>query len=237
MVAIGMPPLLRVLILSLIQALYIPMLFVIAVNMFLWGYLFLFPLFAISSSERIENSNIYRSVIKMRQGVQRNAAGIPLRSMFYSTYERDTKDVVLTTFLPTIILCTVFGSIHCLAWNFPFPTTQERTYWKVAVCLLTATIPLIFSFFVVTCVLFAVYLLLLLMMRRTRPRSSYWVGSTKAFDYVVAQPIVAGILGSLILYYVLSRIGVLVIGFTTLRSLSDSALHNVEWTSHIPHIQ
>lgn len=237
MIVRGTPPLLRRLILLLFQVLYIPILYSIAVNMFFWGYLFLFPLFVISSSERIENSIIYRSVIKMRQGLRRNAVGIPLRSMFYNSYERDMKDVVLSTFLPTIILSTAFGGMHCLAWNFPFPTSQEQFYWRVAVCLLTATIPLIFSFFITACFIFAGYSFLHFITDKTCPVSGYWVGSAKAFDYLVAQRFIGRTLGSLIFYYVLSRIGVLVMGFTTLRSLSDSALHNVEWTSHIPHIQ
>ncbi|KAK1751514.1 hypothetical protein QBC47DRAFT_391990 [Echria macrotheca] len=33
---------------------------------------------------------------------------------------------------------TLFGGLHCLAWNFEFPTEAERTAWRVCSALITA---------------------------------------------------------------------------------------------------
>lgn len=43
-----------------------------------------------------------------------------------------------------IVLGFVFGAIHCAAWAYPFPSSVERTIWRVAVCAITAP----FGFFI-----------------------------------------------------------------------------------------
>lgn len=43
---------------------------------------------------------------------------------------------------------TVFGSLHCLAWNFQFPTPAEALLWKF--CSITTTIIPFVAFFVIT---------------------------------------------------------------------------------------
>ena len=37
---------------------------------------------------------------------------------------------------------TVFGGLHCLAWDFHFPTPYESTIWKVC-AVLTSVLPLL----------------------------------------------------------------------------------------------
>jgi hypothetical protein len=37
---------------------------------------------------------------------------------------------------PLIICCFVFGGIHCIRWNFSFPTQAEKLLWQVS-CLLS----------------------------------------------------------------------------------------------------
>lgn len=46
--------------------------------------------------------------------------------------------------IAVFVLGFVFGAIHCAAWAYPFPSSVERTIWRVAVCAITAP----FGFFV-----------------------------------------------------------------------------------------
>jgi hypothetical protein len=40
---------------------------------------------------------------------------------------------ILTLPFGTIIGGAVFGGVHCVAWNFQFPTTMERLLWRVRI--------------------------------------------------------------------------------------------------------
>lgn len=44
--------------------------------------------------------------------------------------------------LGTLFGALIFGAIHCLAWNTTFPTAVERTIWRVASVVTTATTPI-----------------------------------------------------------------------------------------------
>ncbi|MCJ1247027.1 hypothetical protein MMC30_004238 [Trapelia coarctata] len=47
-------------------------------------------------------------------------------------------DTVLGFLLPGI--CFVFGGLHCIAWNYDFPSTQEQMVWRIG-SVATAVIP------------------------------------------------------------------------------------------------
>jgi hypothetical protein len=39
--------------------------------------------------------------------------------------------------------CSLFGAVHCLAWNEQFPTSQERLFWRISSLISTITVPCI----------------------------------------------------------------------------------------------
>jgi hypothetical protein len=41
----------------------------------------------------------------------------------------------------TGIFCLIFGGIHCISWNFEFPSPQERLAWRICCVILTVSIP------------------------------------------------------------------------------------------------
>jgi hypothetical protein len=100
---------------------------------------------------------IYTAYWKKPQNIE-NAVTIYLDT-FSRVPERDQRvraalqpanDIYNFDLLPhcliTLVFCTVLlGGLHCLAWNFDFPTVVELQMWRTA-CLVTPVVPaLIFA--------------------------------------------------------------------------------------------
>jgi hypothetical protein len=112
----------------------------------------------------------------------------------------------------TIMLVIVglsFGAIHLAAWSFTFPTLAEKWLWRAA-CLGITVGPVVAMVIIIT-----------------------GVGAKKAGLGSKGWFIVASI-GYPI--YAASRGILLVLAFTTLRSLPPGALETVRWTTWLPHI-
>ncbi|KAJ6533588.1 hypothetical protein B0H19DRAFT_1272237 [Mycena capillaripes] len=110
---------------------------------------------------------------------------------------------------PFVIEClvgTVFGAIHCAAWNADFPSIQEMWMWR-SCSVLVATVPVIF-------------LLALLV-----------VAATDGLDYrlTVAVLILTPI-------YIIARLFLIVLPFVALRAPLPDMLMDVDWSVYIPHL-
>jgi len=115
-------------------------------------------------------------------------------------------------FLVAAITVT-FGAIHCIGWSFNFPSSIERTLWRVASLSITG-IPIMF--FPLVGLGYAI----------DRFLSNY-----RSDDFCVY------IIATLLLFvYILSGLALLVLPFLCLRSLPPTAFNVVHWTSIIPHI-
>ncbi|KAJ8078837.1 hypothetical protein PM082_013120 [Marasmius tenuissimus] len=126
-----------------------------------------------------------------------------------------------------------FGGIHCIAWNFSFPSVAEKWLWRVSAVVLMA-VPLYF-------------LLLIIVIRDifrklrqgranklTRPVS---LVLTLAGSVVLRYPRFFSLTKPFFLYlYLIFRIVLVVLPFVLLRDLPTDALAEVEWTSFIPHL-
>lgn len=99
-----------------------------------------------------------------------------------------------------------FGALHCLAWNSPFPTSEEQLAWRI--CSATTT---------------AVPASLLLLMLAILSDS----------DAFASVAIFSGLL--LTAAYVIGRITIIVLAFISLRALPADALRTVSWNDYIPH--
>jgi hypothetical protein len=111
--------------------------------------------------------------------------------------------------LAAIPVFLVFGGIHCIGWSFNFPSHTERVFWRISSIAITG-IPLAFTSVAAVGVLLD--------------------------DYGVENALLTISFTLLGLLYILSRVSLLVVSFSTLRSLPASALQTVEWTSFLPHI-
>ena len=114
--------------------------------------------------------------------------------------------------LRILVVCTlfgvVFGSIHCIAWAFAFPSHIERMLWRTASLIVTC-VPLLNA---LLCILYSSL------------SESLW---QSAVEYSIAAGFVL---------YGLARMVLLVQAFTSLRALTPLAYETVQWTLFIPHI-
>jgi hypothetical protein len=128
-------------------------------------------------------------------------------STFYAGSIDDESKSYWTLMIAEILIAMIFGGIHCIAWSFSFPTHVEQILWRVS-SIAIISIPFFF-----------------LMLVRA---SSFLdlVPDIFAFLPVIFLPLI----------YVFSRLVLLILSFTSLRSLPASALYTVRWTTFIPHV-
>ena len=107
------------------------------------------------------------------------------------------------------LVTMVFGGIHCVAWSFAFPSQTEQLLWRISSTAITG-IPLALigiSFIGIQ-------------LDRGNP--------------VLTILFITFFL--LLLLYPVSRIVLLVLSLTTLRSLPPSTYQTVQWTTFLPHV-
>jgi hypothetical protein len=108
--------------------------------------------------------------------------------------------------LAALLMATIFGGIHCMAWFFAFPTYQEQVLWRMSAVAITCTPWL------------GVLTSLLLIVLDPQ------------------YAVVFSLYALYIILYVAARAILLVLMFTTLRNLPPDAYKAVSWTSLVPHL-
>ena len=123
------------------------------------------------------------------------------------TGRRDEWDVYSVSGM--VLVTMVFGGIHCIAWSFSFPSPTEQLLWRISSIAITG-IPLAVAGILFIC---------------------------DKLHYRNPVCIILGItLQLLTLLYPVSRILLLVLSLSTLRSLPPSAYQTVQWTTFLPHV-
>ncbi|KAF9457843.1 hypothetical protein BDZ94DRAFT_1313790 [Collybia nuda] len=115
------------------------------------------------------------------------------------------------TAILAVFLAMGFGAIHFGAWDIVFPTTTERILWRAS-SIAIVTVPFVFMMDAT----------LILSLGGVPP----WY-NTLTFRLVIP-------LG--MLTYIIARILLMVLPFTSLRDLPPNAYKDVDWSSFIPHI-
>ncbi|THU96279.1 hypothetical protein K435DRAFT_633715, partial [Dendrothele bispora CBS 962.96] len=106
-------------------------------------------------------------------------------------------------------LATVFGVIHCLPWNYQFPTHQEQILWRVCALLVTA-LPITFILVIDD----------IRNVIKSLPYPLRWFFAM----FVLVSPII----------YIAARIILLILALIEFRSLPPSAYQTVQWSTFIP---
>lgn len=110
-----------------------------------------------------------------------------------------------------LLVAMAFGAVHCIVWSYAFPSHMELLMWHVsAISIVAVPVAILLSL--------AVYILICLF------------SETLANILLVTSFIVCAI------FYIAGRILLLVLSFTTLRSLPIGAYQTVKWTTFVPHI-
>ena len=105
-----------------------------------------------------------------------------------------------------------FGAIHCISWDFSFPTHTELLMWRVS-CVAITAVPIYIPLGIV------------LAARLEKMKLNKFV-----MPVIFISILPAGIL------YILARAVTLVLAFTSLRGLPPGAYETVHWTTFIPHV-
>jgi len=131
--------------------------------------------------------------------------------------------------LLTVFFCLLFGGVHCLAWNFHFPTPTERLLWRICSLVISFSIP--GSWLLSNIIVIA--------MEWTFP--SLWYDFIHGSEYretsgwFPSYPFHRLIHGTGLGLYVIARMYLVVEMFSSLRSQPDGVYKTVEWTNFWPH--
>jgi hypothetical protein len=155
----------------------------------------------------------------------------------------------------------IYGGLHCLAWNAPFPSDVQATLWRISSVVVTSTglllAALIFLLVVEPTRPLAVWVMSIWRSLRTSDgypleyrnrvgisldarkmvnnlvRGLVWT-SIKTLQILVAMYLIGCYLA--IVLYVLARIYLVVECFINLAYLPQSAYKLPEWSQDVPHI-
>ena len=120
-----------------------------------------------------------------------------------------------------VVLSLVYGGIHVLAWNFGFASEPEHLLWKFACIDTMATVPI-----ALLCMLGVDFVLELDIFTR----NLYGDLDTRY------EVVVRALFCALAVFYVPSRIYVVVEAFISLRHVPIGAYAAVPWVQAVPHI-
>ncbi|KAJ6460185.1 hypothetical protein C8R45DRAFT_842751 [Mycena sanguinolenta] len=119
-----------------------------------------------------------------------------------------------------VVLGSVFGAVHCTAWNSVFPTSTERFMWRLSAAIMVAIPSLAFLNLLLESLMVAV---------RAGPKSK----QGQFQRTVLRTSIVLMVLSP---FYILTRLMLVVLLVMGLRSFPPAVFKDVNWSTYIPHI-
>ncbi|KAK0510559.1 hypothetical protein JMJ35_006991 [Cladonia borealis] len=115
-------------------------------------------------------------------------------------------------FYLVLVIAPMFGAIHCLAWNAPFPTSEETLAWRVC-AVATTGLPILAVAIVSASFLFETHI------------------AEQDMDNLI------GIISAISLFlYASARITLITLAFTSLRALPADAFQSIAWTNYFPNL-
>jgi hypothetical protein len=125
-------------------------------------------------------------------------------------YSPGTNNSGVQTFV--FMICgSLFGALHCIGWNFTFPTYAEQMLWRVT-SLAVAVIPIVFVGFAIPTLLF----------RHRTNGVVLWLSRL--------------LLAMQFFLYMLARLSLLVQALVLLRKQPTGAFRDIDWLKFIPHL-
>jgi len=131
---------------------------------------------------------------------------------FYAPITADDQITLLYLVLPVVAI--FFGALHCIGWNFDFPSHIEQLLWRIGSLAITS-IPFVLFVFGVT--------------------GKYWTIASKSLDDMVTVVLLA-VAGFLLVGYMLARILLLTQAIVLLRKQPESAFYAINWSDFLPHV-
>lgn len=114
----------------------------------------------------------------------------------------------------------IFGMIHCLAWNFAFPSHIERLLWRTSSAVITGL-----------CILIVIGFLVNSIINTFHPR---WKVPSPHSAFITR---ITGLVCKICAFlFVFSRLSLLMLSVAQLRDLPTSAFDTVKWLDIFPHV-
>ncbi|KAF8135356.1 hypothetical protein K438DRAFT_2123002 [Mycena galopus ATCC 62051] len=165
---------------------------------------------------RVTNSKISKTAWSVG-GIIRSIAGAVYGS---DEYDPTASNAVPVMWCPPVsqanhafrleaTVAIIFGLIHCAAWNTRFPSTAEKWLWWLCALIIT----------ILPALMGVIQILVEEVTMSPVPRS----------------PLLNGLFGGSLMTYIISRLVLIVLPFTTLRGLPQAAFLQISWTTDIPH--
>jgi len=166
--------------------------------------LILSPFFAIAFIASLTFTAVFE--IATTNEVPLDATHVPT---FYSPRTRSDRYSRMVVFA---IFGVVFGGIHCIGWNFAFPTHSERSLWRFASLVITIT-PLVVAPINST-------------LQNSEWKDRWWKILRLFLDIFTT---------ALLFVYVLARLSLIVQAIVLLRHQPVDAYVAVDWSKYIPY--
>jgi len=140
---------------------------------------------------------------------------------FYAPGIGNSDDLKIWAYDLFSISGAIFGGLHCIAWNFNFPSKKEAIIWH-ALSIYITTAPISLSLFFRSIF------------------SKEMLKESKGFDTETVLWWISNIVGTFVILllclYVPARLMLLVEAFTLLRKVPPDGLLDVDWSSFLPHL-
>ncbi len=136
---------------------------------------------------------------------------IPLGASHVPTYYTPGSSNIKTQTFVFMVCGSLFGALHCVGWNFTFPTYAEQMLWRVT-SLAVAVIPIVFVGFAIPTLIF----------RNSTTGVILWLSR-----FLLAMQF---------FLYMLARLSLLVQALALLRKQPTGAFLDIDWLKVIPHL-
>ncbi|KAF7365584.1 hypothetical protein MVEN_00431800 [Mycena venus] len=133
---------------------------------------------------------------------------------FWSTKGPYNRNIASLVMFIQCAMGTIFGVIHCVAWNETFPSVREMLMWK-SCSLVVAAVPFLMT---LTAILISL----------VENKFQQWAEVTIILPFAILTIISTPA-------YIVARLVLIVLSFTTLRALPPDTFVDVNWSMYIPH--
>jgi hypothetical protein len=133
---------------------------------------------------------------------------------------------------PMIVCCFIFGGVHCIGWNFSYPSLEEKLLWRIS-CLLSMFLPplitlTMYLFDWLASIHFNHYPSISAPFKTVASKLTYWRWENFCIVTCVAFLFVS--------CYILARVYLILEVFINLRSAPAECYQTVNWSKFLPHI-
>jgi len=143
---------------------------------------------------------------------------------FYAPETKSSADRELLFGIILPVVAAIFGALHCIAWNFHFPSDIEQLLWRIGSLTITLTPP------ASACIAFIIIFLV---------DKDYHLSLRQCVGTVMTDmlwAIVAFLGGAALVAYMLARLLLLTQAIMLLRKQPESAFYAINWANFLPHI-